>query len=264
MKLSEYTLSSIREFITGDNDLTPYLTGRDLVKIFNDVGIRDIYDSGMPNNESRNDYAFTKLKEINGTKSLSKILLKIFDPRHFSSDNDKEINIAIENINPLIQQDGYKIQEIDSVFSINGADIPDEIEVEIHFEDIENEIITQIKDAKFCIWVAVAWFTNKNLMQELYNKKKEGLNIRLIIIDDEINAKYGFKYENVFETLRVKPTGTIENIMHHKFCVIDLKTVIHGSYNWTNKARWNNETITIDYGKEIADKFAKEFISLLK
>ena len=28
--------------------------------------------------------------------------------------------------------------------------------------------------------------------------------------------------------------------MHHKFCVVDLKKVIHGSYNWTKKAQYNN------------------------
>lgn len=52
--------------------------------------------------------------------------------------------------------------------------------------------------------------------------------------------------------------------MHHKFCVIDLRTVIHGSYNWTNKAQWNKETISIDVGREIAEKFANEFMSLKK
>ena len=58
------------------------------------------------------------------------------------------------------------------------------------------------------------------------------------------------------------PNGKYQNIMHHKFCVIDLKTVIHGSYNWTNKARWNKETISIDISRELAEKFASEFINL--
>ena len=50
--------------------------------------------------------------------------------------------------------------------------------------------------------------------------------------------------------------------MHHKFCVIDLKKVIHGSYNWTTKAQYNNETITISEGRYLAEKFAKEFIKI--
>ena len=34
----------------------------------------------------------------------------------------------------------------------------------------------------------------------------------------------------------LKLEAKFENIMHHKFCVIDLKKVIHGSYNWSIKA----------------------------
>jgi len=33
--------------------------------------------------------------------------------------------------------------------------------------------------------------------------------------------------------------------MHNKFCVIDSKTVVTGSYNWTKKAQSNYENITI-------------------
>ena len=98
----------------------------------------------------------------------------------------------------------------------------------------------------------------------MYNKKQEGVNVRPIVLDDEINKKYGFKYEDYFETKRAQPKGTFKNIMHHKFCVIDLKTVVHGSYNWTNKARWNKETISIDVSRELAEKFAAEFIEVMK
>lgn len=264
MKLSDYTLSSIKEFISGDNDLTPYLSGPKIIKLFNEVGIRDIYDSGMPGNESRNAYIFLKLKEINGTKHLISIIEKIFDPRHFLQNPQLNPEDAVEKINPLIVQEGYKLESIDGIFKITGSDLPEEVEVEIHFEEIQQQIIDQIRTAKFTIWIAVAWFTDRSLMEELFKKKNEGLNIRLIVLDDEINAKYGFKYEKVCETKRVKPTGSYANIMHHKFCVIDMKVVLHGSYNWTNKARWNKETISIDYGREIAEKFGSEFINLIK
>ncbi|MCF8380077.1 MAG: hypothetical protein K9H49_10900 [Bacteroidales bacterium] len=264
MKLSDFTLNSIKEFISGDNLFSPYLSGPKIITLFNEIGIKDIYDNGMPGNESRNAYVFKKLKEINGTKAIVRLIELVFDPRHFAKDPKKSIEEAVHRFNPLIQQDGYRIENIDGLYKIIGADIPEDIEVEIHFEEIQEQIISHIKSANYSIWVAVAWFTDRKLMQELYEKKKQGLNIRLIVIDDEINRKYGFKYENVCETKRVQPSGIYKNIMHHKFCIIDFKTVIHGSYNWTNKAQWNKETISIDYGKEIAEKFAKEFIELIK
>jgi len=264
MNLTDYTLDSIKEFISGDNELTPYLTGPKILKLFGEVGIRDIYDGGMPQNESRNGYIFSKLKEINGKKEVVKIFEILFDPRHFAKDKTKNLKFAVEKFNILIQQDGYRLELIEGQYKIIGSDIPENIEIEIHFEEIQSKIIEQINNAKFCIWIAVAWFTDKDILRLLYKKKQEGLNIRIVVIDDKINRDFGIDYEKFFEAKRVKPTGKYENIMHHKFCVIDFRTVIHGSYNWTVKAQWNKETVSIDFGREIAEKFANEFITLIK
>jgi phosphatidylserine/phosphatidylglycerophosphate/cardiolipin synthase-like enzyme len=50
--------------------------------------------------------------------------------------------------------------------------------------------------------------------------------------------------------------------MHNKFCVIDLKTVISGSYNWTKKAQYNNESIEVKHSRQLAEQYATEFIKL--
>lgn len=267
MKLSDLTIESIKEFISGDNQLTPGLSGPKILKLFNLVGFKDVYkfdEGGMPNGLSRNAYVLEKLYEINGTSELVRLLEIVFDPRHFAQDIVKNINQAVDSINPLLQQDGFRLEEIDGRYKIIGAELPDNIEVEVHFEDIEAQIIEQIRAAKFSIWVAVAWFTNKTLMREIYNRKQDGLNIRVVVLEDEINTKYGFPYEKYFETKRVPKSGKYENIMHHKFCIIDLKTVVHGSYNWTTKANWNRETVSVENSRVLAEKYAAEFISLIK
>ena len=145
----------------------------------------------------------------------------------------------------------------------NQEDV-DEVTIDVHFAEIQRSIIEQIEVAKFTIWAAVAWFTDRVLFNHLVAKKEQGVNVQLIIADDEINRNSGLNYENVFETHRVRKTGDYENIMHNKFCIIDLKKVIHGSYNWTNKARYNNETITITDNREVAERFAEQFIQLKK
>jgi len=264
MKLTDYTMDSIKEFVSGDNELTPYLSGPKIIKLFGEVGIRDIYDGGMPQNDSRNGYIFTKLKEINNTKEIVKFFEILFDAKHFEKDPHKNIKLAVEKINVLIKQDGYRLELIEGQYKIIGSEIPENVEIEIHFEDIQSKIIEQINNAKFSIWIAVAWFTDKEILRLLYRKKQEGLNVRIVVIDDETNTKFGIEYEKFFEAKRVKPTGKYENIMHHKFCIIDFRTVIHGSYNWTKKAQWNKETISVDFGREIAEKFAAEFINLIK
>jgi len=267
MKLSALTIESIKEFISGDNGLTPGLSGPLILKLFDQVGFKDVYkwgDGGMPRNLSRNAYIVEKLTEINGRKELIQLLEIVFDPRHFAKDTKKNIAIAVETINPLLQQDGYRLEEVDGKYKIIGTDLPDNIEVEVHFEEIQKQIIEQIRLAKFTIWVAVAWFTDKDLMRELYNQKRKAINVRLVVLDDEINTKNGFEYEKFFETKRLSKIGIYQNIMHHKFCVIDLKTIVHGSYNWTTKAQWNRETISIENSREIAEKYATEFQQLIK
>ncbi|OLP19741.1 hypothetical protein BST81_04195 [Leptolyngbya sp. 'hensonii'] len=139
----------------------------------------------------------------------------------------------------------------------------DEVSVDAHFKQIQEKIIEQINSAEFTIWIAVAWFTDRVLFDELLIKSDQGINIQLIINDDEINKDSGLNYEDEFETYRIRKLGKYKkNTMHHKFCVIDLKTVIHGSYNWTNNAKFNREDIAVQSGRENAEVFAREFIKL--
>lgn len=121
--------------------------------------------------------------------------------------------------------------------------------------------VTYVLD-KYMIWIAVAWFTDEVLFTKLKKKRDEGVNVQIIIDDDETNKKYGLNYERYFETYRMPLKGYFENIVHHKFCVIDLETTLHGSYNWTRKAQYNRETFEISESKDIAHKFADEFIVL--
>jgi len=140
MKLSDLTIESVKEFISGDNQLTPGLSGPNILKLFNQVGFKDVYkyqDGGMPNKLSRNQYVLEKLYEINGTKQMINLIEIVFDPRHFAKDNSKNINDAVEKINPLITQDGYRLEEIEGKYKIIGADLPEEVEVEIYFEEIQ-------------------------------------------------------------------------------------------------------------------------------
>jgi len=151
-----------------------------------------------------------------------------------------------------------KCDELDKlILSIENGD---HLTLEAKFENIQQRIIEEIDKAEFLIWIAVAWFTDRDIAVKLYKKKKQGINIQIIVIDDEINKKVTFhEYLNVN---KIRPFDKYQNIMHHKFCVIDLKKVIHGSYNWSVKAQYNKETVSIIENKTQAEKFAREFIKL--
>jgi len=130
------------------------------------------------------------------------------------------------------------------------------------FENIKDFISEEIGKAKYIVWIAVAWFTDRDLANLLYKKAKQGLNIQIVLNDDKINSVLKEKLENHFEVSFAPSNDKFSKLMHNKFCVIDLEKVIHGSYNWTNKARYNNETISIIDSRLEAKKFANQFLKI--
>jgi len=130
------------------------------------------------------------------------------------------------------------------------------------FENIKDFISGEINNAKYIIWIAVAWFTDRDLANLLYKKSKQGLNIQIVLNDDKINSELKEKLKNHFEVFLAPSNDKFSKLMHNKFCVIDLEKVIHGSYNWTNKAQYNNETISIIDSRLEAKKFANQFLKI--
>ena len=106
MNISEQTISALGSIITGDRKLSPYRTGSQLVKFFNEFGSEDTYGNGFP---SRWEYAEEKLREFNNTPVMKDIVVAAFDPCHFL-ENEQDINDAVEYINRLLEFDNYKLR----------------------------------------------------------------------------------------------------------------------------------------------------------
>lgn len=130
------------------------------------------------------------------------------------------------------------------------------------FQNIQKEILHELFHAEKSIKLAVAWFTSDNLFQALLLKQKTGVKVELIINDDDINRN---RHDSLDFSLLQNYGGIIHwiprgRLMHQKFCIIDERTVINGSYNWTNKAEYNNENISIYENEiEIVHDFNQEF-----
>jgi len=130
------------------------------------------------------------------------------------------------------------------------------------FVNIKAFISEELNRATYIIWIAVAWFTDKDLANLLYKKAKQGVNIQIVLNDDKINSGLKEKLKEHFEVFLAPSNDKFSKLMHNKFCVIDLEKVIHGSYNWTNKAQYNNETISIIDSRLEAKKFASQFLNI--
>jgi hypothetical protein len=123
------------------------------------------------------------------------------------------------------------------------------MQTEAVFENIANHIKSEISKAQKSVFIADAWFDNKDLFKELIKKAKAGCEILLIISKDCFNIIP----KNTFELLEkyrskcyVIGDGEKE-LIYNKFCIIDYSTVITGSYNRGCRAESNFENIIINY-----------------
>lgn len=145
---------------------------------------------------------------------------------------------------------------------VEGQDI-ERIEHTVAFEAIREEIIQGIRISKYVIWVSVAWFTDKVIYEELLTKKKEGIQIRIITSDVPNNEKLKAELIRDFNALFVPGFGAYsKNLVHNKFCIVDFEFVMHGSYNWTYAAEYNDETWVTSIDKELVAEFAEAFKKL--
>lgn len=137
------------------------------------------------------------------------------------------------------------------------------MQTEALFSNIADRISSELSQAESSIYIAVAWLTNRDLFNILVDKAKSGVTVQLLLSNDEINQN------SLLDFSRLKIGNSVaylvgdgkSDLMHNKFCVIDRRVVMTGSYNWSYKAEKNNhENIVITSDDfELADQFIAQF-----
>ena len=141
------------------------------------------------------------------------------------------------------------------------------MQTEAVFEDIASRIQSEIRKAQKSVFIAVAWFTNRDLFNELLERARAGCTVSLIISNDKINANSNIAFEQLekHKSKCYKIGNGETELMHNKFCIIDFSTVITGSYNWSYKAEQNFENVIINYDDTaLAEQFIFEFNQIRK
>ncbi|MCK1998138.1 phospholipase D-like domain-containing protein [Psychrobacillus psychrodurans] len=177
-----------------------------------------------------------------------------------------------KRLKDVFERLAFDIYEETAEFDMKGLNIKPKVinrednlhsEHDVVFDEIKDTIIQGIRNAKYTIWIAVAWFTDSEIYDELVVKKNEGVNVRIITSNEESNNKIISKLECEFEVVKVPLRGYWGNSrLHDKFCIIDLDYVMHGSFNWSKNANYNDETLATALDKDFARIFTDEFIKL--
>lgn len=136
-----------------------------------------------------------------------------------------------------------------------------------HFSsNIQNTILRELFKAQSSIKIAVAWFTNDLLFQPLLLKLQTGVVVSIITNFDEINFSdsNNIDFDNFVSLGGELHLNRTKTLMHDKFCIIDDNTVIAGTYNWTNKAEHNDESIMlISEDENLASSYKTLFKDML-
>ena len=170
-------------------------------------------------------------------------------------------NYLIVYLKPMVTGD-YADKEIKEALNAFFSGLPQastarKVKTDAYFDNIEQQVINDLKGARVSIHVAMAWFTNQRIADVLIEKFKEGLDVKVVSFDDHTNARFGVNLDGIPHKLVKVPSG---GIMHDKFCVIDNQKVLTGSYNWSMKAENKNiENVPVIYDDARASDYSVEF-----
>jgi len=138
-----------------------------------------------------------------------------------------------------------------------------------HGEDDEyefNNFLEYLMAAQHTIDICVFTITDDRIKYVLDRQKKNGVKIRVITDNSQaltLGADAKWLHDNAHIPVKVDFDINEESHMHHKFCVIDEKIVMTGSFNWTRAASSkNHENILITNNKNAVKQFKEYFEQL--
>ena len=127
---------------------------------------------------------------------------------------------------------------------------------------LNDAIIPSLKNAEKSIYVAMFYFTNRNILDELLLAKNRGVDVKVIV-----DASFAKDFKNYITIMRENGIPVkVENWagkMHCKLAVIDGFVTLTGSLNWTNSAvNFNDENFLVIKNLRIAKDTIKYFNKL--
>lgn len=95
-----------------------------------------------------------------------------------------------------------------------------------YFENLENIVISNLARTETKVRIAVAWI-NFNIYGTVINSLiDKGVRVKILLQDDFSNHRY----DSIINQMNAKGAEIrfvyFRGIMHHKFCIIDQKTMV--------------------------------------
>ncbi|MFK7802747.1 MAG: phospholipase D-like domain-containing protein [Anaerolineae bacterium] len=144
-------------------------------------------------------------------------------------------------------------------FQVNGVEIENYFAAEDELAPIIGRVIARADEE--ILFMAFS-FTSDDIGEQLMERGEAGLSIRGVFETTGATSRYSYYNELLaaeLPNIDVRRDGN-PRIMHHKVFILDRKTVVFGSYNFTGNANdSNDENILIVHDREFAQFFVEEF-----
>jgi phosphatidylserine/phosphatidylglycerophosphate/cardiolipin synthase-like enzyme len=126
--------------------------------------------------------------------------------------------------------------------------------------EIKQRILSEINNATQSIYLAMAWFTDRDIATAIIEAKTRNVFVDVILSSNAQNETVKTMLRGSNISVHAFETGDARGIMHHKFCLIDSKISINGSYNYSYNASNNNvENIHVSDNLNIYQQLFSEF-----
>lgn len=130
----------------------------------------------------------------------------------------------------------------------------------INGAEIKRRIIAEINSASQSIYLAMAWFTDRDIAAAIIEAKNRNITIDIVLSSNAQNETVKLMLMGANIRVHAFQTGDERGMMHHKFCLIDNKISINGSYNYSYNAANNNvENIHVSDEPSVYSQLFTEF-----
>ena len=153
---------------------------------------------------------------------------------------------------------------IPSKSSGNGVTVLDCLFFPEHGQQNLASIVKYLDAARTSIDACVFTITENQIAKALIRAKKRGVAVRVVTDNDKVNDIGSDIHQLQQAGIPVRVDNSPAH-MHHKFCIIDNRILLNGSFNWTHAASTQNrENVVVCDAGGMISPFNKEFQKLWK
>lgn len=264
MKLSTGVENFIIDFIFSNS-----ANGREITETFINFGTEvdpdHVQDGGYCGMGGKRDFTRHYVGVVNEEEKLQAFLAYYFEPSKFHQ-NIEELKGYLAELNNALKFDDIQIELYDhdrklKYKSLNQTGDGSSTSTFFKGDEIKSEIISALSTAEKSILINMYRINHKEIMELLLEKSAANVDVQIIIDNNDDNKRFIDSYDVDFLVMPVMGWDQSRANNHHKYFIIDDKTLLHGTANATYAAFGkNSENISISDDHLEIEKFRKHFI----